>query len=303
MRTNLQIKVGTYTGNGVDATNIAGVGFRPDIVIVKGGANIAVMRIKEMVGDTSAILVGSTANAADCIQEILNDGFQVGTDAKVNANETTYYYIAMRGLSGQNHFRTGRYVGDGTDNRNYAGGGLNFTPDIVLLKVNSAANATLRTSAMIGDTSSLLTSSANAANLIQSLISNGFQVGSSSQVNANAVDIFFLAMKLFPGVIAVGSYIGNGVDSRAITGIGFQPNVVIIKGDTAQQGCFRTSDIAGDSALLFGAAAESADRIQSLDIDGFIIGTAAPVNSDTVTYYWIALRAGNFNAPVVRTAA
>ena len=37
---------------------------------------------------------GATASAADRIQALLADGFQVGTDQEVNQNNQTYYYIA-----------------------------------------------------------------------------------------------------------------------------------------------------------------------------------------------------------------
>jgi len=33
--------------------------------------------------------------AADRIQSLISGGFQVGTDAEVNANNQTYYYLAV----------------------------------------------------------------------------------------------------------------------------------------------------------------------------------------------------------------
>jgi hypothetical protein len=41
---------------------------------------------------------------------------------------------------------------------------------------------------------------------------------------------------------ASGTYAGNGADDRAITGVGFQPDLVIIKGDggIGQEAVFKT---------------------------------------------------------------
>ena len=70
-----------------------------------------------------------------------------------------------------------------------------------------------------------------------------------------------------------GSYIGNGIDSRAITGLGFQPDVVIIKSATAKVAVIRTSTMSGDNSKeMVGATALQANRIQSLDTNGFTSG-------------------------------
>lgn len=93
-------------------------------------------------------------------------------------------------------------------------------------------------------------------------------------------------------LVKSGSYAGNGADNRAITGVGFQPDTVIIKGDTSQVAVARLSSMIGDSSkLLVGSAALTPDIIQSLDADGFTIGTHATVNSSGANYHWIAFKA------------
>jgi hypothetical protein len=82
------------------------------------------------------------------------------------------------------------------------------------------------------------------------------------------------------------------VDNRAITGLGFQPEAVIIKAVTAQYAVMRTSTMSGDLTKAFvGATALQANLIQSLDADGFTIGTDARVNSNGIAYHWIAFKA------------
>jgi len=93
---------------------------------------------------------------------------------------------------------------------------------------------------------------------------------------------------------ASGSYAGNGADNRAITGVGFQPDAVIVKGNTFQTAVIRTSTMSGDASKpLSGTTALSANRIQSLDASGFTLGTDPSVNSSGVSYYWMAFKSAS----------
>ncbi len=96
-----------------------------------------------------------------------------------------------------------------------------------------------------------------------------------------------------PMRLATGSYAGTGLDDRQITGVGFQPDAVIIRSSTARVGIVRTSTMNGDASKILGdTGALAADLIQSLDADGFTIGTDARVNNSGETYYWAAMKAG-----------
>ena len=56
--------------------------------------------------------------------------------------------------------------------------------------------------------------------------------------------------------MASGSYVGNGTRPRAITGIPFKPDLVIVRGDTNQVSVARTSTMpAGTSKRLVGGRA------------------------------------------------
>ena len=73
--------------------------------------------------------------------------------------------------------------------------------------------------------------------------------------------------------------------------MGFQPDLVIIKSNTAQLAVMRTATMVGDASKeLSAATAFQTNRIQSLDPGGFTVGTNAQVNSSGVTYYWVAFR-------------
>ena len=93
--------------------------------------------------------------------------------------------------------------------------------------------------------------------------------------------------------VLTGSYTGDGVTEREITGLGFRPDVVIVKAvDEGKEAVIRTASMGGDLAKkMAGGEAPQADRIQSLDADGFTIGTTDFVNKNGATYTWIALKA------------
>ncbi len=94
--------------------------------------------------------------------------------------------------------------------------------------------------------------------------------------------------------MATGSYTGNGVDNRAITGLGFQPDMVYIKARTARSSMMRLSTFgAGDATKDIGVSNGNfvLNNIQSLDADGFTIGTDVRVNENAVTYDYVAFKA------------
>ena len=78
--------------------------------------------------------------------------------------------------------------------------------------------------------------------------------------------------------------------------VGFVPDFVILKADTALMGVFRTSTMAANSAKeAAGATALTANLIQSFDAVGggrFVVGNDARVNSTTVMFRWIAFQSG-----------
>lgn len=95
-----------------------------------------------------------------------------------------------------------------------------------------------------------------------------------------------------PMSMVSGTYTGDGNDNRAITGLGFQADLVIIKAKSnARQGQYRTSTMVGDATAPLGASGNlSSNYIQSIDTDGFTIGNDAAVNENGNTYYWVAFK-------------
>ena len=90
---------------------------------------------------------------------------------------------------------------------------------------------------------------------------------------------------------ATGAYVGNATGGTPIT-VGFQPDVVIIKGDAAIEAVGTTSTMAVDSTKLLGTGgAATTNLITSLTPTGFTIGTGSQVNNLGILYQWVALKA------------
>jgi hypothetical protein len=94
--------------------------------------------------------------------------------------------------------------------------------------------------------------------------------------------------------LVTGSYVGDGADDRQIAGLGFQPDLVLVRSNGANPVILRTSAVAGDaSKVLSEVTVLQPDLVQSLDADGFTVGTDARVNGAGSTYYWTAMKAGS----------
>ncbi len=88
--------------------------------------------------------------------------------------------------------------------------------------------------------------------------------------------------------LTVGSYEGTG-SPQCISDLGFDPVVVIIKGNAGGFAVWRSSSMEGDSTADFAIGQPNVeDAITSLDPDAFSVGDDATVNEEGVTYYYVA---------------
>lgn len=184
---------------------------------------------------------------------------------------------------------TGSYSGNSTDSTGITGVG--FQPDFVLIKRQGVGgnNAVIKTATMSGDAAKPISAATGlTANLIQTLDADGFTIGDDASVNTSGQTYDFLAIKDDAADFAVGSYTGNATDPTSITGVGFDPTVVLVMGDTTEQATYRAAGHTGDNSGGFQSAGGGTDRIQSLITDGFTIGGDGEVNTNTITYYWAA---------------
>lgn len=280
---------GAHTGNAVDNRALTGVGFSPDLVIVKGSTTqIAQARTSTMAGDVTKPLTGATAITAGSnrIQSLAADGLTLGTNAAVNGNTIAYYWAAVDAVAGS--VVVGSYTGNGGAQ---AIAGFGFSPEYVIV-MSAAANRPVQRSSTM-PTTYRFDNTAATANGITSLDANGFSVGNSAEANANGIVHHYVAWNAAPGLMAASSYTGATGDNRSITGAGFAPEYVIVKSATATtEPTHRVDSVAGDSTLRFVSGANVANRIQALQPDGFQVGTDATVNTNGIVYHYVV-----FNDP------
>jgi YD repeat-containing protein len=188
-------------------------------------------------------------------------------------------------------FTYGTYVGNGVDGRSITGVG--FQPDAVIIKSSSGNYAVMRTTTMAGDaTKQLAAGNGLQTNRIQSLNADGFTVGNNGEVNSSGTTYYWMAYKdTGEGDFKVGSYTGNGLDNRSITGVGFQPDYLIVMSAAGQKAVQRSSAMVGDKSLQFDGSASAANLVQALETGGFQVGNDNQVNSNGTAYHYVVWKA------------
>jgi hypothetical protein len=285
---------GSYVGNGVAGRAITGLGFQPDIVIIKvdysdplDGLSAAVMRTSSMAGDNAKPLKGDQAIAANLIQSLDANGFTVGNNLRVNdattcAGPCTYYWVAFKGGS---NTKVGTYLGDGTASQDITTG-FTFSPEYVVVMPANTQRATHRTY-LFGVNSNPFNAGGPELDSITALLANGFRVG-TTYVNSSGVTYHYVAWNEAPGWMKVGSYVGNNSDNRSISGVGFQPEYVIVQSATGGRDPIQRSDaMVGDASVNFRNALNP-NLIQTLLADGFQVGSSTAVNAAPEDFFYVA---------------
>lgn len=294
----MQVYTGTYVGDGNDDRWINDPGFQPDLVVIKGDTTeYMVWRSSTMDAGDSAYFGAYGANFANAIQAFGANGFQIGTDGTVNTNGVNYYYFCVRD-DGAGDFHVGTYTGDGNDDRSITSCG--FDPTCVWTKADATGTqAWFRFYENSGDSAPGGTA-ANTADRVQAFVTDGFQVGASSQVNENGTVYHYVAFKDITGFFDTGTYTGDGNDDRSIS-VGWQPDVVWVKSGSDFDYAILAIDTmpVGDSGEINNTALVT-NNIQAFEVNGFQIGTDDSVNEDTDTFYYFALLEGSSGGVVVR---
>jgi uncharacterized repeat protein (TIGR01451 family) len=275
---------GSYTGNGSASRAITGLGLRPDVVIVKGDSSSVRAVVRTATMGLSKEMTGTATAASGYVLSLDPDGFTVGNSARVNQSGVAYYWIAFETTPGES--KVGTYSGNGVDNR--AIGGLGFTPSYVIVIPESAYPVYHRSSPM--QESYSFDGTSGQPNHVQSMITDGFQLGDDWDVNRSGFPYHYVAWKAAAGKMAVGSYVGLENDNRAITGVGFRPEYLIVKGDDTWSAAHKpvSTGPATDETLLFNLNNNATDNIQELQADGFEVGRQERVNSGGRNIFWMA---------------
>ena len=220
------------------------------------------------------------------IQAFSATSFQVGTSARVNSSGVSYSWVAVSAAQGT--MSVGTYTGNGAASRSITG--LDYSPEAVMVLGANASAPVLRIAGM--STGFRFDTGTGVASSITALAADGFAVGASSSTNTSGQAYRYVAFNEVAGLVDIGSYTGNGTAGRAVTGVGFAPDLTLVRSSstsTSRAGVWRPSALAGSTSLRFNAAANDSTAITALGSDGFQVGTSADVNANANPYSYLAL--------------
>ena len=261
------------------------------------------------------------------------DGFSLGTDSEVNNNGETYVawnwkaspvptintdgdtqtIVSANQAAG---FSIVRYTGTGSSGT--YGHGLSSSPDWIITKRTDVTEGWIVWSCSLSASNYMYLNSSGAAgtdtNAYKTIGATTNQIGTDVTVNASGGTYIAYCFTSISGFSDFGSYTGNGSAGYAITGLGFQPSFIMIKGITSADNWFIFDSARGGSVTLNPnlPAAEYADTgVTSFDSDGFTLGSNAGGNRNGDTYIYMAYKenptpmplAGNMSFLVVAGGA
>lgn len=181
----------------------------------------------------------------------------------------------------------GEYVGDGATSQSITEVG--FSPDLVIIKGDyNKGHTVFHISAMPQDKTYYMAKGAKGfTGAITSLGSDGFSVGDMADVNKDGITYHWTAFdNSGTSNFRVGSYTGDDTISRQITGLGFQPDLVWLKGENKKQAVWQSTPRGANDSMRFARNAKVA--ITSLDSDGFSITNTDEANELNSAYYYVA---------------
>ena len=188
----VNLRVGSYTGDGTASRAIGGVGFSSEYAIVlSAGAGAA---HHKMAGMTAGFNFDASVGIANGLIGNHADGFQVGNSAQVNAAGTTYHYIAWAKRAGG--MATASYTGNNTNGATVTG--MGFSPQYAIVRANDTVTArqgNQRPLSLTGTASQFFGATANPTTGITALDADGLTLGTDASVNAAGVSYFYAAFR------------------------------------------------------------------------------------------------------------
>jgi hypothetical protein len=269
---NKYMNVVTYTGTG-SSLGVTGVGFQPDLVWIKSRSATTDHGLYDAVRGVQNQLESNTTTAetveATGLTAFGADGFTVGALAQLNTSSATYVgwnWKASNATAVTNTagtitstvsanttagFSIVTYTGNGSTGT--IGHGLNFAPDMVIVKgrntinldwvvyhksLTSAAYALFLNATNIQTLGPTYWNSTAPTNTV-------FSVGADNNTNKSATTYVAYCFDTVPGYSAFDSYTANNAVDGVFVYLGFRPEWLMIK---------RATTTAGNSWVILDAA-------------------------------------------------
>jgi hypothetical protein len=307
----------TYTGNGGSSQSITGLGFKPNWLFTKrrdsagSWVNFDSVRGSDKYNFFNS--TGAQGTSTTYLNSFDNDGFTVGSNTAVNTNGASYSAFAFKADDNEPTINTEgstdsivsananagfsivKYEGNGTSGATI-GHGLSAAPDLMIVKIatGNIGNWAIyhkdlgATKLLQFNTAAAQTNSAWWNNTAPS--SSVFSLGTTSDTNASSYGYIAYCFHSVSGYSKISSYTGNG-GTLGVTGLGFQPDWVIIKESDGTDSWQVYDSVRGAGKVLYpnGNNAEYAgSELASFDSDGFTV-TGNP-NENGKTYIYMAFK-------------
>ena len=318
----------TYTGNsdndyGTDLTqSITGVGFQPDWVWIKGRDGYTHAIFDSTRGVTYQITPNSTAaqsNSNGYLKSFDADGFGLGGDYAFNREDYTYVAWCLKANGGTTSSNTDGSITStvqvnaeagfsivqytGTQANATVGHGLGIAPKMIMTKALGSTQGwpTLAVGATTNFYGLRLNESnannaGNGAGFFQNFTpdSSIFKLGSSDESNANGQTTIAYCFADVSGQSKISGYDGTG-SALSITGLGFQPDFLLLKCAESTEQWYMWDSARGASKFLHpnldnSEGTDATTRLTSFDSDGFSLGTDGAVNASGSEYIYLAFK-------------
>lgn len=300
-RATLSIATGKYTGDSGAAKTIT-VGFKPDLILVKRGDATAAATIKmpgDLTHDTSTEFYLQGAALTNSILHATETGFVVGTSGFANTAGAAYYWLAIK--APKSFMFGGGYQGSGAP-KSVTDAQMLFTPDFLwaMCTTHAVGYATFK-QGNSADDGARLSALIAGASLVTGMISGGFNVSASADVNSASYRYLYTAFKHHPDCITSGEYIGTGA-GRDVA-LAFRPDVLIVRNiDAAVGGIFYTSGMQTDGVGAAKMGNSTTLGGITLTDAGFSVTGLTELSGSGNRHKYFAFKAGSFSERLNRSA-
>ncbi len=197
--------IGAYASTGLAETSIIGAPYQMDFIGIKNSGAVGAAFHTSSQGNDVTGFFTAASEVSGGVKTFNSTGFQVGTNAAVNANGGTYRWFGFKASS---NFAVGNYTGTNiVDQAVTVGTGMQ--PDLMWIQQSTDASAPVsRPNTVTGDISQRFSASANTGGLIKSFTSTGATLGTSAPVNSDGGVYRYMAWR-----IPSGNLTGDIVDA------------------------------------------------------------------------------------------
>jgi hypothetical protein len=325
-----------YQGNNGASLAVTGAGFQPDLVWIKNRSTSNNHNLVDSVRGVNLTLFSNTTDDEDTSTERVTsidaDGFTVGTNNGVNANDTYVSWLWKAGGAAVTNtagsitsqvsasptagFSVVTYTGNGTSGAT-VGHSLGVAPAMFIIKRRTAANSWIVYHQSSGATKMILLDSTVAESTTIAPFNNTAPTSSVfsidglngySPVNASANDYVAYCFSEVPGYSSFGSYVGNGSADGPFVYLGFRPAFVMVKQSNASgrnwsiwDGKRDTSNVVTNRLLPNTTNADVvADDLDFLSNGFKIKRTGGDFNASGGTYIYMAFAENPFKNSLAR---